>query len=193
MPGKLKGPNEHFDNEDGTTEIKVVRDNGEEYFILIDTTDYPLVSKYRWFVIKTHSLHKSFYAMANWWAKGKHKAVYMHRLIAKPAKNKLTDHKDGNGLRNVRSNLRSANDAQSLVNRIMAHPSKSGFRGVYKRGKKFYVMFSYKNKTRYFGTFNDREEAARIYDLRVLKLYQDFAVLNFPEHREEYLKELEAA
>lgn len=71
----------------------------------------------------------------------------------------------------------------------------TGFRGVaessYKKTHKFIAQINHKKKYEYLGTYDTKEEAARAYDRKALKLYGGKAILNFPELKEMYLKENE--
>lgn len=70
----------------------------------------------------------------------------------------------------------------------------SGFRGVaespYKKTHKFIARINYNKKYKYLGTYNTKEEAAYAYDRKALELHGDKAILNFPELKEKYLKEI---
>lgn len=54
--------------------------------------------------------------------------------------------------------------------------SKSGYRGVYPNGKRWECQL----KSKYYGLFDTKEEAARKFDELALKEFGEFATLNFP-------------
>lgn len=54
----------------------------------------------------------------------------MHRQINGTPEEMVTDHVDGNGLNNVRENLRNASTSQNAMNRKDRSDNTSGVRGV---------------------------------------------------------------
>src|SRR5258706_4731790 len=89
----------------------------------VDLADWPLIADYKWTaVIRRHTA----YAFSHG-----DQEVYMHRLILQPPAGLWTDHIDGDGLNNRRSNLRAATPSQNMANRrpnARGHSSK--FKGV---------------------------------------------------------------
>ena len=65
--------------------------------------------------------------------------------------------------------------------------SRSGYRGVYLRGRKTHkwvVEIKHLGKKHYFGSYGDPETAARVYDREAKRLHGEHAILNFPEEPE---------
>lgn len=89
------------------------------------------------------------------------------------------DHVDGDGLNNVRTNLRLATKTQNQHNA----KARGDYRGVTfnKREQKFKARIQCGLTRLTVGTFDTAEEAAKAYDKRAKQLHGAFARLNFPE------------
>ena len=73
----------------------------------------------------------------------------------------LVDHEDQDGLNNRLSNLRLVTRRKNRENSKLNKNSSSGFRGVYKMGKKWQAkVWAGVGKTRSIGVFDTPEEAA---------------------------------
>ena len=77
---------------------------------LVDDADYEWLSKHKWYCLKTAKLE---YAARE----ENGTTVYMHREILGFPKGVDIDHFDGDGLRNVRNNLRICSHEKNLQNR----------------------------------------------------------------------------
>jgi AP2 domain len=108
--------------------------------------------------------------------------VLLHRQILGDAASAETDHRDGVGLNNRRSNLRPCSRRENQGN--SRHRSgASGFRGVHfvKTTGRWVAFISLR---RYLGTYSTAEEAARAYDAAAVERFGvEFAKLNFPHLR----------
>lgn len=90
-------------------------------FATIDAIDAPLVTPYKWCAKWCYS---KWYAYTNI----KRRGTYMHKLLTGWV---LTDHQDGNGLNNRRSNLRESTKAQNMFNSQKRRgATTSRFKGV---------------------------------------------------------------
>lgn len=120
----------------------------KEYECNISEEDKYLLEKYNWYLHKTG---KKIYLKG--YLKGDRKSglVYMHRLIQE---GKEVDHIDGNGLNNLRSNLRSCDRTMNNLNR-------KNVRGAWfeKRTGKWKAEFWYKKKKYSAGRHNELEDA----------------------------------
>jgi hypothetical protein len=95
----------------------------------VDDADYPSLSRFVWWVTKGG-------ASRTWYAQGydtnRHCKVRMHNLIMGidgRSYQKRVDHRNGDGLDNQRSNLRTCTHAQNMKNRRPRNPAR--FKGIY--------------------------------------------------------------
>lgn len=134
-------------------------------------------------------------AAGKWWAKRDKNTVYASRTIRRPDGRRtsqsmhsfltgwaLTDHINGNGIDNRRSNLREATDTQNLHNQGLSKNNRSGYKGVHwrKTTRRWKAVIGVNGTQRILGEFHTREEAGRAYDDAARELYGEFARLNFP-------------
>lgn len=97
----------------------------------------------------------------------------------------IVDHIDRDTTNNRRSNLRVTTKGVNSQN------SKRSCRGIHKRGSKYRAYIDYNGYRVYLGSHSDIVAAATHYDMAAIYLYGRFAALNYPERREEYLKQLD--
>ena len=118
---------------------------------------------------------------------------HMHRLIMNAPDDMLVDHKEiEETLDNRRSNLRLATRAQNQHNQRPQSKSSSKYKGVgwHKPRNKWSGFIGYKGKKYHLGYFEDEIECAKVRDKKALELHGEFAYLNFPELKNEYLKQI---
>jgi len=146
------------------------------YIAICDEVDYTLVARYNWAEEVSTS---TSYACAWLINAGRGKSVRMHRILMGVTDPKIqVDHKDGNGLNNCRDNIRLATHAQNQRNRRMCFGNKSGYKGVYSKGKKWKVGIQVLGKSFNLGTFDTKEEAAIAYNEAAREHFGEFARLN---------------
>lgn len=135
---------------------------------------------------------KTFYARTN--RKISHdpklpKTIFLHRLIMEAyGLDVEVDHRDGDTLNNVRSNLRFATRAQNMHNRKMDHDNKCGLKGVAQKRhcitgaltEHYSATIRVNGRIEHIGYFDSAIEAARAWDKRALETRGEFARLNFP-------------
>jgi hypothetical protein len=104
------------------------------------------------------------------------KRIMLHKLLTGWDR---TDHKDGDGLNNRRSNLRPCTHAQNMRNgkKRTTRP----FKGVFQSASgKWFAQICVDHKRVYGGSFEKPEDAAKKYDELAATHHGEFARLNFP-------------
>lgn len=155
---------------------------GRDHFALVDAADYPSVAPFHWHLLRGHN--GKLYAYAGVTSG----SIYMHRLIAETLPGFETDHENGDGLDNRRSNLRTATASQNSGNTWkprrpggMAHSSR--YKGVSwdKSRSRWQAKICRNGRHKNLGRYDDEADAARAYDAAAMLHYGEFARLNFPE------------
>jgi len=144
-------------------------------YAMVDAADYPELSKYKWFALFNR---RKVYAARH----KKEKLVYMHREIMQPPPGMVTDHIDGNGENNCRSNLRNCTRKENGWN-SRGPGSSSGFKNVYynKEQQRYRSVLGFNGGYIYLGSFDDPVEAARVRDEKAADVYGPYAFINLPE------------
>ncbi len=143
--------------------------------MLVDDGDYNLMSRFHWSWFKSRN---TYYAQADVGGKCR---ILAHRLLLGARLGELTDHIDGNGLNNQRSNTRLCSRSQNCQNTKRRIDNSSGYRGVHRLAKGFVARIRVDGKRHYLGYFIMAIDAARAYDLAAKKYHGDYASLNFKE------------
>lgn len=144
---------------------------------LVDDADFAFLNQFTWGLSVPHNIA---YASTNMKVDGKVKSIRMHNLIMLPPKGMHTDHIDGNGLNNIRANLRVCLPIQNTRNRKMCSRNKSGMRGVswYKRDQKWHAQIMVNRKQIHLGYFDNIFDAAKEYNLAAIKYFGEYSRLN---------------
>ncbi len=137
--------------------------NGHE--VLLDAEDYERFSDRSWIAINKSGV---WYACRTTYAGGgranrKTKRLYLHRQIMGEPSGQV-DHLDGNGLNNLRSNLRSVSNSENQRNRAGAQSnSTSGIRGVFwhKQRKKWAASLRLNGRQISLGLYADIADAVK--------------------------------
>ena len=106
----------------------------------------------------------------------------LHRAVMDAKLGELIDHIDGNGLNNRRNNLRRATSQGNSANSKRQIGSASRFKGVgfHKQTGKWEACIRCNGKKQHLGLFANEIDAARKYDEAAVRLFGEFAKLNFP-------------
>lgn len=151
---------------------------------IINTSDYDKIKNIRWFAYRSRTA-KTFYVIGNLprrdHPEGKQKGVKLHRFLFDLDDPKTTvDHKDGNGLNNIRENLRVCTQLQNSRNYPIPHNNTSGYKGVSwnKIRKKWQAKISVCGVRKSMGYYDDPKDAAIAYNHGALEYHNEFANLN---------------
>lgn len=134
----------------------------------IDVADVPLVTRHNWSAKPRCS--------GIWYAGSviDGKNVYLHRfLLGLTSRNVVTDHRDGDGLNNRRTNLRACTPSQNCANTL----NFRGRRGVQKRGDngRFRAYINLHGSRTYLGTYSSEAEADAVYRAAAEKVFGEYA------------------
>jgi len=132
-------------------------------YALVDDEDFEKLIKHKWHLAKCYN---TFYAKRGFRVKGNYKhsiTQFMHRVILNTPSGFETDHIDGNGLNNQKSNLRITTRRTNGQNRH--HNKTSSFLGVSwkPRQKRWAAQITINGRCRYLGIFKTEIEAHERY------------------------------
>jgi len=148
-------------------------------FSIVDDEDYEAINAYKWYAYKSS---ENYYAGRNIRLEnGKQRMISMHRTILKTPQGMLTDHRDGNGLNNCRSNIRICTHSQNQMNSKKPKGNCSSvYKGVHwRKSRNRWVAHVFINgKPHYAGIFREEQDAARAYDKKALEIFGKFARTN---------------
>lgn len=130
---------------------------------LIDEADFDWLNQWKWHYDKGYATRTS-------------KKIFMHRVIMRPPLGMVTDHINGNGLDNRRSNLRLATVTQNCQNARIRKDNTSFFKGVYRTNTdKWRARIQVGKKRLFLGDFSSAQEAAGVYITAALEFHGEFA------------------
>jgi hypothetical protein len=144
---------------------------------LVDDEDFEHLNQWRWFVQKRN--HTSY---AYRTTKSPKTSASMHRQLMDFPTGSQIDHIDGNGLNNLRCNLRICTSAHNSMNRKKRKNTSSKYKGVaWEKGKnRWYVSIKVGRKSYYLGKVGSEKEGALVYDKIAREWFGQYARLNFP-------------
>jgi hypothetical protein len=156
----------------------------------VDAVDFERVNQFKWCA---DCVGLQWYAQRR--AHGR--TIRMHQFIMNPPKGMVVDHANGNGLDNRRENLRLCTKLENAWNKRRRKQKGAGsqYIGVYPCRRppgKWCIKIMCKGEVTNLSPFDTPEEAARVRDRKAIELFGDYAMLNFPEEREQRIREIEA-
>ncbi len=142
-------------------------------YAYVDAADYDRLSQHKWQLVSGRYAGR----------RENGKMVLMHREIMQTPPGKVCDHADGNGLDNLRANLRNCRPQDNHRNKAKMIGGRSRFKGVqyHKPTRKWFARIWYEGRSRSLGYHDTEEAAARAYDRAAVLCFREFARLNFPE------------
>jgi hypothetical protein len=150
------------------------------YYAVVDAADYARVSSLKWHaqIAWRKGFIKHICARASASKTTGRSGVLLHRFILGLSDPSVeVDHRDGDALNNRRANLRQATRQQNNTNRGK-WASKAGFKGVHKKGNKWYAAIWRDGRSVRLGNFTDPNKAAIAYNRAAREAFGEFAKLN---------------
>jgi hypothetical protein len=150
---------------------------------VIDDADAEL-AQYKWSAFEGRNTWYAIRSTKSASTKTGRTNIQLHAAIMQPPEGYEVDHEDGNGLNNVRSNLRIATRSQNQGNTRLGSNNSSGYKGVYwsKKLQKWVAQIGMDGKLTYLGLYDTAEEAALVYDENAREYFGEFALLNGDDH-----------
>lgn len=144
---------------------------------LIDAEDLAKVSHINWFLDSRGYVCKNEYLGNQKWA-----GLKLHRVIMDAPDDLHVDHINLNKLDNRKSNLRLATPAQNARNRDKLSNNTSGYKGVSAAGAKWQANIRFNNHLYFLGNYENKEDAAKAYNVKAAEYFGEFARLNNVDH-----------
>ncbi len=145
---------------------------------LVGDEDFGVLNQFNW---HANPGEKTFYAKRKT-SSQPYTNVHMHHQVLGVSAIQRVDHIDGNGLNNVRSNLRVATHGENARNVKIQKRNRSGFKGVSweTRSNRWKAAIQADKRCIFIGLFRCPEQAAHAYDAKAREVHGAFACLNFP-------------
>jgi hypothetical protein len=147
---------------------------------LVDEADASIVRGLRWSVmLRPPGLAYARSSIPGIGRHGRH--ILMHRLILDAPAGAMVDHINGDGLDNRRANIRVCSARENRQNSRRKLSNVCGFKGVSPSKSKWMARINTEAGQTYLGVFDRPEDAALAYDQAALRIYGQYARLNFQE------------
>lgn len=155
------------------------------YEAIVDDEDYEKLNQRKWHVLIAPKRDVKYAGHSFWDTKAKRTDhIRMHHMIIGKQNGFDVDHINRNGLDNRRANLRHCTQSQNIANTTPRKNNKSGFKGVTETPNgTWHAVIRENGKPNYIGNFRHSKEAAKAYDKEALRIYGEFAYLNFPKEQ----------
>lgn len=134
--------------------------NKQTVLVVLDAEDLDKVSQLPWYFQYKRGEPRYVYTKIP-----TNRVISMHRLINDTPVGSQTDHINGDGLDNRKSNLQSCNSSENGLGAKRLTRNTSGFRGVFfhKPTKKWQAQINIKGHKYHLGLFNDKQNASKAY------------------------------
>ena len=169
-----------IEKEDRIVMAKILLTQGK--FAIVDDEKFDWLNQWKWYA---HKVKDTYYARRDAWngkTKKRHN-IFMHHFIMNPPAGKETHHINNNGLDNRVCNMKVCSRSQNLAAGDMNRCSNKSsiYRGVGwdKVRNKWWAKITYQGKTINIGRYKRENQAAMAYNIKALKLFGDFACLNW--------------
>lgn len=140
---------------------------------VVDDVDFEGLSQFKWQALEDKHL---WYAVRTIRVGKKRTSLLMHRAIIGCDREMQVDHRDRNGLNNLRNNLRVSTGSQNCGNARRKKNNKSGLKGVNARPNgKFRARIWIDGANRSLGDFDSADEAHAAYGIAAQEKYKEFA------------------
>ena len=143
------------------------------FVAFFDPSDAEKLSGLSWSILKNKNV---IYAASHEKTDAR-STIYMHRIIAGPARDELVDHRNGDGLVNYRANLRVCDNRRNIQNRRVNKGCR--YKGVSRVKSLYQARITHGGRRISLGYFQSEEAAARAYDRAAVELFGEFARPNF--------------
>jgi AP2-like factor, euAP2 lineage len=160
--------------------------NIKGYVTIIDDEDYDLIKEYSWRVCTKEEKQGLIYfhaATKRDPVTRAQKDIRLHRFIMKCSTGDgiYIDHINHNTLDNRKCNLRKTDAGGNVRNSRKTIRNTSGYKGVsfFKRDSIYKACIKYKGVSYNIGGTPDIIEAAKLYDMMAIKLFGEYACINF--------------
>lgn len=164
-----------------TMTIALSGKHGEGKFAIVDDEDYARVSQYDWYFAKDGYVFRLEYIRLEDGRYRQHR-VWLHRFVLVAPLSVLVDHKNRDKLDNTRLNLREANRSQNAAN-SPPRAGTSAYKGVswVKSRSVWKASIGVNGHYSTLGQFDNEIDAALAYDQAALRVWGEFARVNFPD------------
>jgi hypothetical protein len=149
-------------------------------FAIVDAADFEWLNQWRWYfqsADKTRNVEGYAARSSGKNSAGKRCAITMQsQIMGVTIKSLVVDHADGNGLNNIRRNLRMASRSQNAANRPINKNNSVGLKGVFfcNRTKKYCATITVFYKRKFLGYFDHPEEAGGMVITASIEYFGEF-------------------
>lgn len=147
-------------------------------FAIVDSKNYDWLNQWSWCIQRGR--HTCYARRTSRHENGKQVTILMHRQIL-GFPDGVIDHRNGNGLHNIETNLRICSSQENRFNCQHQENTSSKYKGVawIKNRNRWLAQIRHNGKQINIGTFDSELEAAKAYDQKAKELFGEFAHPNF--------------